>query len=168
MKKQPRKAQMWCCVLVHQASVHLISDEMKDVRHVLFLLIQYFLFLTKQYIKIQLRLWPQFLYVLLMGWSDSEIWLSSSDYFPTLPVHLVSMARSCVAHPAHASSFAGFGPRCSWGCDTCRAWHWDWRCHPCWRTRVRPAPRCSDTPAPVSVSPGWKETFVRNETSIYS
>ena len=59
----------------------------------------------------------------------------------------------CVPHPAHAVSSAEFGPRCSWGCGTCRAWHWDLRCRPCSTTAAQPAPRCSGTPAPVSASP---------------
>lgn len=56
-------------------------------------------------------------------------------------------------YPAPAASSAGFGPRCSWGCGTCQAWHWDWQCPQCWRTAARPAPRCSGTPSPVSASP---------------
>lgn len=109
-------------------------------------------------------LWGQFLYVLLIGLIRlcdlTQLW---RVFLHRYPVCCVSMACWCAAHPAHASSSAGFGPQYSWGCGTCRAWRWDWRCHPCWTTGVQPAPQCSDTPAPVSVSPDWKKTFVRNE-----
>lgn len=144
-KKQPKKAQMWCCALVHQASVHLIHVHEKckkwDYEHG---------------------------FCMFCSWVDQTLRSDSalvSIFLHRYPADRVSMAPSCVAHPAPASSSAGFGPRYSWGCGTCRAWHWDWRCHPCWTTRAQPAPRCSDTPAPVSVSPDWRKRLWENKHS---
>lgn len=72
------------------------------------------------------------------------------------------MCLASLTDPAHAVWSAGFGPRCSWGCDTCRAWRWGWRCRPCWTTAARPAPRCSGTPAPVAASPSCRESQMRH------